>query len=136
MIYTQKSCVGRKKQNNQDFIGHKIFEKGGLFIVCDGISSLPKGDIASKTAVNAILQGFTNYSGTINNKLKNAMNEGQESVMNLQQISCGTTAAVCFVESNFIYTAWCGDRNACCQCPGQISPANSCSDSARANNSH
>jgi protein phosphatase len=110
MIYSSKSHVGLVKKENQDSLGHLITDLGTLFIVCDGVSGLPNGALASQTALESILLGYSeSSSGSLEIKLKDAMLNGQKSVMRANPKPMGTTAAVCFINEDVAYISWCGD---------------------------
>ena len=110
MIFSSKTHTGLIKEENQDSIGHKQYEDYNIFVVCDGIGGLPNGALASKTAVDVILNSFIQgHQQTIQSKLEQCMNIGQESVKNIYSKKMGTTAAVCVITKNTAFAAWCGD---------------------------
>ena len=50
MIFATTSHIGLIRKENQDALGHLKTNDGKLFVVCDGVSGLPNGALASKTA--------------------------------------------------------------------------------------
>jgi len=58
------SDVGKTRQNNQDFLGNHESKKGdfSLFVVADGMGGHAAGEIASKTAVKAIIDEFVSHT--------------------------------------------------------------------------
>ena len=51
MIYSSTSHVGLVKKESQDALGHLFTDLGTLFVVCDGVSGLPNGALASQIAL-------------------------------------------------------------------------------------
>lgn len=47
---------GRKRTTNQDAIGFKLTDRGGIFVVADGMGGHRTGELASKLAVKNILE--------------------------------------------------------------------------------
>lgn len=63
--FTQLSDVGRVRQGNEDYIGHaipaapeRVRSHGWLFVLADGVGGHDLGEVASKTAVESMLEGF------------------------------------------------------------------------------
>lgn len=55
------SDVGRKRTNNEDSFGYDPAAQ--LFVVCDGMGGLAAGEVASGTAVNALVERFHQLQG-------------------------------------------------------------------------
>ncbi len=53
------SDPGRARELNEDFFGYLSGDFGYLFIVCDGMGGSAGGELASKTAVDTILEHFS-----------------------------------------------------------------------------
>lgn len=60
-----RSDIGRKRNRNQDVIGHlippdlEVLDRlGQIFVLADGVGSMPGGDLASQYAVSTILSSY------------------------------------------------------------------------------
>ena len=63
--FAQFSDVGRVRQGNEDYLGHyapgtpeEARSRGYLFAVADGVGGQDLGEVASRTAIEALLAGF------------------------------------------------------------------------------
>jgi PPM family protein phosphatase len=63
--FAQLSDLGRVRQGNEDYLGHvpadtpeRARSHGWLFVLADGVGGHDLGEVASKTAVESILEGF------------------------------------------------------------------------------
>ena len=63
--FAQLSDLGRVRQGNEDYLGYvaadtpeKARHDGWLFVLCDGVGGHDLGEVASKTAVESVLEGF------------------------------------------------------------------------------
>ena len=109
MIFSSITHIGLIKKENQDYIGHIKTEKGDLFVVCDGLSGLNDGALASKTAVTSILEAYSipfNHPGQY---LKSALEIAHADVMTINYKHIGTTVVAVYIENDKVYVAWCGD---------------------------
>jgi len=63
--FAQLSDLGRVRQGNEDYLGYvaadtqeKARSHGWLFVLADGVGGHDLGEVASKTAVESVLEGF------------------------------------------------------------------------------
>ena len=117
--YFEKTVVGLVRKANEDSIGSLSIENtngyGDIFVVCDGMGGHVGGAVASKTAVDCILQYF---QGTPNSNPIIAL-EKSISFANMQIYAkaihdeslkgMGTTCTVLLIKDDNIYIAHVGD---------------------------
>ena len=110
MIFASTSNIGLIRKENQDALGDLKTDSGELFVVCDGVSGLPNGALASKTVVDSILAVFSsNSKGGPEIQVQTAMQKAQNAVMNTNPKPLGTTAVVVYLLEGTAYAGWCGD---------------------------
>ena len=110
MIFASTSNIGLIRKENQDALGYLKTDSGELFVVCDGVSGLPNGALASKTVVDSILAVFSsNTKGRPEIQVQTAMQKAQNAVMNTNPKPLGTTAVAVYFHEGTAYTGWCGD---------------------------
>ncbi|MGA9882448.1 MAG: protein phosphatase 2C domain-containing protein [Candidatus Acidiferrales bacterium] len=63
--FAQLSELGRVRQGNEDYLGHsqpatpeEASSRGWLFVLADGVGGQDQGEVASRSAVEAVLDGF------------------------------------------------------------------------------
>jgi PPM family protein phosphatase len=63
--FAHLSDVGRVREHNEDYVGHagpanpeQVRSHGWLFALADGVGGQDRGEVASRTAVEAIVAGF------------------------------------------------------------------------------
>lgn len=64
MIFSLASDIGKVRKNNEDFVNCQIIQKDdgtqiGIFALADGMGGHNKGEIASKMAVNGIIESLS-----------------------------------------------------------------------------
>lgn len=122
-----KTDIGNIKKINQDNLlcksGKVENNEFGLFIVCDGVGGLSKGEIASTSVIehfdswcnNELIELLSNNlidSNTIKNSICNNLykvNQNLISFSNEQNIKLGTTTTILFVLNKKYYIAHIGD---------------------------
>ena len=110
MIFSSTSNIGLIRKENQDALGYLKTDSGELFVVCDGVSGLPNGALASKTVVDSILAVFSsNTKGRPEIQVQTAMQKAQNAVMNTNPKPLGTTAVAVYLLEGTAYAGWCGD---------------------------
>jgi len=110
MISANTTHAGLVRSENQDALGHIKVGDNDLFVVCDGVGGLPRGALASKTALDSIIADFTMMSSAEpETHLQSAMQKAQKAVMKTNPKPLGTTVVVLYLSDGFAYTVWCGD---------------------------
>jgi len=110
MIFASTSNIGLIRKENQDALGYLKTDSSELFVVCDGVSGLPNGALASKTVVDSILAVFSSKTkGRPEIQVQTAMQKAQNVVMNTNPKPLGATAVVVYLLEGTAYAGWCGD---------------------------
>ncbi|HEX2912934.1 MAG TPA: Stp1/IreP family PP2C-type Ser/Thr phosphatase [Chloroflexia bacterium] len=110
--------VGRKRSNNQDYLGDLIFksgrkygpekleERGYLFAVADGMGGYAGGEVASELAITTLFEHYYNApsSGDIANDLSEAVREANyqvhETASSTGRNQMGTTLTLVLIKGN------------------------------------
>ena len=103
---THKGCV---RDENQDFLGNQKTRNGHVFIVCDGVSGLPNGALASHIAVESILSTFLENSDSPEIMIQKSLTNAHNNVVKASTNNIGTTVTLVYFEEGIAYAAWCGD---------------------------
>ena len=68
--FAHLSDVGKVREHNEDYVGHaepanpeQVRSHGWLFALADGVGGQDRGEVASRTAVEAIIAGFQKATG-------------------------------------------------------------------------
>jgi serine/threonine protein phosphatase PrpC len=107
--------IGLKRSRNEDSIGFIEIEDGYVFVVCDGMGGHEGGEIASKTAVRAIIEFLNstkieNVSVSLHQAITFANKEIYSTAINRPDLKgMGTTVVVLLIYKDEIYTAHVGD---------------------------
>ena len=110
MNFASTTNTGSNYTENQDFYGDKACEKGHVFVVCDGLSALPMGALASRLAVESILSSFSQIDKQdIKSIIYSSFKVCNEKIINTSNKNIGTTIAMLYLNDNCAYAAWCGD---------------------------
>jgi PPM family protein phosphatase len=117
--FAELSDVGRVREGNEDYLGHvapdtpeQARSHGWLFVVADGVGGHEKGEVASRTAVATVLEGFRKaprgepLSGLLQNLVRKANTCVLEAGMNS---GMATTVVVCALRYDRAVIAHVGD---------------------------
>lgn len=129
-----KSDVGMKRSNNQDYMGFRDpddeagwQQKGSLSIVADGMGGHAGGEVASRIAVDTILQEYVGSdSKDVEPTLVSAVHKANQRIFERAQDDpelrgMGTTCVALVLRDNLAYFAHVGDSRAYLIRDGQIS---------------
>lgn len=94
--------------NNEDKCG---YVSGNIYIVCDGVGGLNKGEVASEIVCNSVLNYFVdNENGQIKDAIHLAESNLKDHIeINENSQGMATTLALAKIRENSIYLAWVGD---------------------------
>lgn len=109
MVFSSTTSAGLVKKENQDFCGNLAVSNGHIFNVCDGLSALKNGGLASKIASTSILETFCCIDIDPADQLFAALEIAHSIIIDTNIYPGGTTSAVVFCKNNITYTGWCGD---------------------------
>jgi len=117
--FAELSDAGRVRVGNEDYLGHVAPETpdrarshGWLFAVADGVGGHEKGEIASRAAIEALLEGFREaskaqpLSGLLQSLVRKANTRVLEAGMNS---GMATTLVVCALRHDRAVVAHVGD---------------------------
>jgi PPM family protein phosphatase len=117
--FAELSDPGRVREGNEDYLGHVAPETpdqarshGWLFAVADGVGGHEKGEIASRTAIEALLEGFRGagkgepLSGLLQSLVRRANSRVLDAGMNS---GMATTLVVCALRHDRAVVAHVGD---------------------------
>ena len=117
--FAELSDVGRVRLENEDYLGHVAPDTseqarghGWLFVVADGVGGQEKGEVASRTAVETVLEGFREaprgqpLSGLLQNLVRRANTRVLDAGMNS---GMATTLVACALRHDRAVIAHVGD---------------------------
>jgi len=117
--FAELSDPGRVREGNEDYLGHVAPETpdqarshGWLFAVADGVGGHEKGEIASRTAIEALVEGFRGaakaepLSGLLQSLVRKANSRVLDAGMNS---GMATTLVVCALRHDRAVVAHVGD---------------------------
>ncbi|XOB98981.1 PP2C family protein-serine/threonine phosphatase [Deinococcota bacterium DY0809b] len=106
---------GRKRTTNQDAVGQKLTDRGGVFVVADGMGGHRTGELASKLAVKNILE-VTEEDTPSPTLLLEAFEEANDAIYMAGQRpesrGMGTTATALALDLPYALIAHVGDSRA------------------------
>ncbi len=110
--------VGCKRSNNEDHYGYDLATQ--LFVVCDGMGGMAAGEVASSSAVSALLRSFSDNaasSATIEERLYQAIESANQQVRALAEANeelqgMGTTLVAACLDGRKIVVGNVGDSRA------------------------
>ncbi len=116
MIIGAATDVGRERQVNEDSHGFVHSAAGDLLLVCDGMGGHAAGDLASRTARDAISAYVATYAASVapRDLLERAILHAHEAVRNVAAQSqanagMGTTCVLALMQGNQAWIANVGD---------------------------
>jgi len=124
MIFAALTDKGNVREKNEDSYYVSQIDNTKLFIVADGMGGHKGGEIASKSAINAIADYFKKYyvkwpkdNNSIKEFIKNAMKFANKEVYNKACSDCdlngmGTTLTLLVIESGYYFIGHIGDSRA------------------------
>lgn len=107
--YAYTSAGGRSY--NEDSVGMKALDHGGLYVVADGLGGHLYGEMASSCAVNSILESFQRSTNQIS-ALKKCFSQANENILALQKETHSkmkSTAVGLLIQGEQAYWAHVGD---------------------------
>jgi Serine/threonine protein phosphatase len=117
--YNGRTDVGQRREVNQDAFGSTEIDQGTLLVVCDGMGGHLAGEVASKLAVETIINSFRPQSDPAEG-LRQAFIAANQRVYQEGRGTMGTTAVAAFFWHNTLYVANVGDSRAYLVREGQI----------------
>ena len=117
LAITALSDVGCVRTNNEDAFGYD--PELGIFVICDGMGGMAAGEVASATAVAAVVNTFAESSGAglpIGTRLQQAVHMANRVVWDLGQLpehrGMGTTTVAAALDGHRLVIANVGDSRA------------------------
>ena len=110
------ACNTGPKRRNEDAIGTRVFEDcdKSLFIVCDGMSGLHSGDVASQTVVDVFLSTWEKHRDvlTTGQLLGMSVKQAKAEIDKLSRYDVGTTMVMAATDGEEMLIAHLGDSKA------------------------
>ena len=97
---------------NEDNVGSRLTENGGIFVVADGLGGHSRGEVASECVVSTILSGWQQDNGDQSVRINGLFEQANSAVLALQRENhtvMKSTAAVLAIKNNKAILANSGD---------------------------
>src|ERR1700733_13632796 len=105
--FVERTDVGRVRDHNEDYLGYaspatpaKVRTHGWLFVLADGVGGQEKGEVASKTAVECMVDGFhsskdgESHSAVLQRLVQEANHRIFEAALNGGRASAGMATTI------------------------------------------
>ena len=109
MIFSSITHKGLIKKINQDKIKYLNNKEIAIFIVCDGLSGLNSGEIASEICSETIISYFSDKINEPKDTIKKSLLYANKKIIENKIDKMGSTVALVYIQKNMVYAAWCGD---------------------------
>src|ERR1700733_5138915 len=105
--FVERTDVGRVRDHNEDYLGYaspatpaQVRTHGWLFVLADGVGGQEKGEVASKTAVECMVDGFhsskdgESHSAVLQRLVQEANHRIFEAALNGGRASAGMATTI------------------------------------------
>jgi len=135
--FAELSDLGGLRTNNEDYLGHlapdspaKARSHGWFFVLADGVGGHRQGEVAARTAVEAVIEGFASAppsepaANLLTRLVKDANTRVHETGIAAGPAGAGmsTTIVACNVRFDRVYVAHVGDSRCYLIRDGRIKP--------------
>jgi protein phosphatase len=108
--HAERTDTGRQRKGNED----AFFARSPLFAVADGMGGAQAGEVASRTAIEAIEHGLPDGPGSAEERLASLVHDANERIIELaqadrQRAGMGTTMTAAYVTEGEVAIAHVGD---------------------------
>jgi protein phosphatase len=122
--FVARTDVGRVRDHNEDYLGHtspatpaQVRTHGWLFVLADGVGGQEQGEVASKTAVESMVEGFhkckdgESHSSVLQRLVQQANTSVFEAAVTGGRAAAGmaTTVVACALRYDRVTVALVGD---------------------------
>ncbi len=116
MRYVSKTDIGKIRKLNEDYHMNYISDKFSLLVICDGMGGHKAGEVASKKAVDTVIEyvknheNDENYEDILVKSIELANKEVyNDSINNVEHSNMGTTIVACLIYDDNAIVANVGD---------------------------
>ena len=109
LIFSSISHKGLVKKINQDKIKYLNNKESAVFIVCDGLSGLDSGEIASEICSETIISFFSDKTADPKKTIEKSLLYANKRILDNKINKMGSTVALVYIQKYMVYAAWCGD---------------------------